>query len=217
MLPATGVIMRGLPALLIALFVPVAAANAALITVDSPLGPDTIARDTEQGLDWLSLRLTANMSIGEVLAETVPGGRFEGFRYTDSEEFRTLYGPFLACTIVSGYCDNYARMRLFINAIGGDLEGFGGPYKLGMTEIDAGAPRVYADSAFFEFFEEPIPRYSFDSQQLAVPYTRRYEFGHFIVRPTSQVPEPGIAFLIGIGAIALTVMRKSGTAHQEVP
>ena len=209
--------MRGLSALLIALFVRVVAANAALITVDSPLGPDTIARDTEQGLDWLSLRVTANMSISEVLAETVPGGRFEGFRYTDSAEFRTLYGPFLACTNLSGPCINYARMRFFIDAIGGDPEGFAGPYKLGMTEIDAGVPRVYVDRAFFEFFPEPIPYYSFDSQQLAVPYTTRYELGHFIVRPTSQVPEPGIAFLLGIGAIALTVMRKSGTAHQEVP
>lgn len=209
--------MRGLSALLIALFVPVAAANAALITVDSSLGPETIARDTEQGLDWLRLRATSNMSIGEVLAETVPGGRFEGFRYTDAAEFRTLYGPFLTCSIVSGYCDNYARMRFFIDAIGGDSEGFGGPYKLGMTEIDAGVPRVYADSAFFEFFPEPIPRYSFDSQQLAVPYTRRYEFGHFIVRPTSKVLEPGTAFLLGIGVLALTLTRKRNMAYQEVP
>lgn len=187
---------------------PLAAANAALVTVDSPLGPEAIARDTVQGLDWLNLRLTANMSIGEVLAETVQGGRLEGFRYTDFMELRTLYRPFLACTYVNNVCDNYGPMRFFIDAIGGNPEGFAAPYHLGMTENFEVVPRVYIDTAFFEFFPEPIPHYGYDAQQLAVPYTRRSESGYFLVRATRELPEPGISFLVGIGALVLNFMHK---------
>lgn len=199
-------------ALFAALLLPISVTQAALIDIDSPLGPNTIARDTEQGLDWLDLRVTANMSIGEVLAETTAGGRLEGFRYTDYAEFRTLYLPFLTCEFVSGYCDNYQTMLYFLDTVGGNPEGFAAPYQLGMTQIDAGVPRVYVDEAFFQFSPEPIPRYGYDSQQLAVPYTMRSESGHFLVRPTQDIPEPMGALLLAIGALALTTTRRVNTA-----
>jgi hypothetical protein len=102
---------------LIAFALSVAAAQAGLVGVDSSLGRNTIARDTKEGLDSLNLRVTRNLSIGEVLAETVPGGRFEGFRYTGFAELGIFYRPFLACTNSTGFCDNYERMRFFIDAI----------------------------------------------------------------------------------------------------
>ena len=111
-----------------------------------------------------------------------PKGRFEGFRYTDFGEFRTLYGLFLACTNVSGFCNNYERMLFFIDAVGGNREGFAAIYKLGMPDTDPREPRVYMNTAFFELFSELIPRYQFDLQQLSVPYTYRSASGHFIVR-----------------------------------
>jgi hypothetical protein len=120
MRPELKPIMRRACAFLIAFAVPVAAAHAALIKFDSPLGPNTIARDTTQGLDWLNLRLTRNLSIGEVLAETVPGGRFKGFRYSGYADFRTLYGPFLTCTYSAGHSD---FLRISVSS----RKGFGRP------------------------------------------------------------------------------------------
>lgn len=92
--------------------------------------------------------------------------------------------------------------------IGGGSEGFGGPYKLGMTQADAGVPRVYVDDVFFRFDPEPKPaHYDFESQQPVVPYTQRYEYGHFIGRPTNAIPEPSTTALAALRMLALFALR----------
>ena len=47
--------------------------------------------DTDTGLEWLDLPLTAGMSVSEVLSQMSPGGTLEGFRYATSDEVHALF------------------------------------------------------------------------------------------------------------------------------
>jgi hypothetical protein len=73
--------------MLIALLMPFTAAHATLMTVDSPLGPETAVLDTNTELEWLKVSITANTTPGQVFAEMTSGGRLQGFRYATANEF----------------------------------------------------------------------------------------------------------------------------------
>lgn len=193
--------------LLFSLLLPLLQARAALITVDSAFGPATIVRDTDNGLDWARLPVTANLSVREVLAGMAPGGRFEGFRYSNYDElFGGLIQPlFRACPPNSGSCA-YLAVRNFIDLFGGNREGFWAPYYL-IEMRDGDPPFITFDVALFELFTEPALSYGLDSGPTSEA-DFRFDAGHFIVRPTSQIPEPATAALFAIGAIALAGRRK---------
>ena len=193
--------------LLFSLLLPLLPARAALITVDSAFGPATIVRDTDTGLDWARLPVTADLSVREVLAGMEPGGRFEGFRYSiDDEFFGGLIRPiFQFCPPNSVSCA-YLAMRNFIDIFGGNREGFWAPYYL--IEIqDGDIPFITFNVALFELFTEPALSYYLDSGPTSEA-DFRFEAGHFIVRPTPQIPEPATTGLFVIGAIAWAGRRR---------
>src|SRR5678816_4482770 len=66
-------------------------ARATLVELDDPqFGPASITRDTEQGLDWLDVPISAGRSYNDVSTQFGVGGDFEGFRYATKDEVRDL-------------------------------------------------------------------------------------------------------------------------------
>lgn len=64
---------------------------AVLVSADhSTFGPDTITRDTDQGLDFLDITLSVNLSISDVSSQFGIGGAYEGFRYATAAEAISL-------------------------------------------------------------------------------------------------------------------------------
>ena len=65
-------------------------ADALLISLDSSFGPDTITKDSETGLEWLDVPLSAPYSYEGALAELGSGGVFEGYRIATQHEVLRL-------------------------------------------------------------------------------------------------------------------------------
>jgi len=75
-----------------AMLVSSAPLRAGLILTDDPsFGANTLTIDTSSGLAWLNVTLTVGMSYNQVLAATLPGGEFQGFRYATAPEVLDLY------------------------------------------------------------------------------------------------------------------------------
>jgi len=58
---------------------------------DSRFGVGSLTIDTSTGLAWLDVPITRGMSFNDVVAQTGPGGPFEGFRYATAEEIGILF------------------------------------------------------------------------------------------------------------------------------
>lgn len=82
---------------LILVWVTPAPVHAALISVDDLVfGSGAITRDTDTGLEWLDVALSANRSWNDITGvdgsnEFLPGGDFAGFRHATSAEVAALY------------------------------------------------------------------------------------------------------------------------------
>lgn len=69
-----------------------ASSNSALNDIDwQTSGDSLIIRDTNSGLDWLDLRVTADLSHDVVVANLEPGGAFHGFRLATQAEVLELW------------------------------------------------------------------------------------------------------------------------------
>lgn len=69
-------------------------ANAAIQSIDSSFGTDTITRDTATGLDWLDVTVTRGLSYNQVTAQMGSEGAYEGWRYATAAEFDQLITGF---------------------------------------------------------------------------------------------------------------------------
>lgn len=78
--------------------------SAAIVSLDSSFGADTITRDTETGLDWLDVTVTAGLSFNAVSAEFGAGGDYEGYRYATTAELDQLITNF-GYVAVNQNCD----------------------------------------------------------------------------------------------------------------
>ncbi len=80
----------------------------------SLLKANTTILDTRTGLNWLPITATEYMSLNQVVAGTLPGGIFYGFRFATTEEIKGLFQD--AFGVSSGsfaYDSGYAFMKLF--------------------------------------------------------------------------------------------------------
>jgi hypothetical protein len=69
-----------------------ASSHSALIDIDwQTPGDNLIIRDTSSGLDWLDLRVTADISHNMVVANLESGGTFDGFRLATQAEVIELW------------------------------------------------------------------------------------------------------------------------------
>ena len=207
--------MRRLLATCIAVLVPVGAAHAALVTVDSPAGPGTAVLDTSSGLEWLKLSTTSNTTVNQVFTQMAPGGRFEGFRYsTLNELYCGLISPNVGMECgLPRFTNNVVSTQAFL-----DIFGFG--FRQGSfhtADAPGGDPEQrFAFTASFSFFPDATFPVEFDSQQIRLSVsTLNLPVSHWLVREAHTVPEPGTLALIGLSAIALAARRRA--ARDKLP
>lgn len=201
--------MRRLVATFFAVLAPVAAAHAALVTVDSPAGPGTAVLDTSSRLEWLKLSTTSNTTVNQVFTQTASGGRFEGFRYSTLSEFY--------CGLISPNVGMECGLPRFTNNVGSTqafLDIFDFNFRQGSfhtADAPGGDPEQrFAFTASFSFFPDATFPVEFDSQQIRLSAsTLNLPVSHWLVREARNVPEPGTLALIGLSVFAFAARRQA--------
>jgi hypothetical protein len=195
--------MKRLIAMFVGLVLPLAAANAALMSVDTRFGRATGVIDTTSGLEWLKLPVASGLSVSQVLAGMAPGERFEGVHYATSAEFGTLltqenYGP--------RHTTDVAQALAFFDLFGfyDAFRGFSAYYDMRWSDQ---IQQRFALTAQFLTIGDPIREVDFDSQ---ASYLGRGESraSHWLVLEPRTVPEPATVMLLGPGIVALAMLGK---------
>lgn len=197
--------MTDLRALLFALVLPFAPAQAALISTDSNLGPGTTITDTDTGLEWLKLSATRDLSINQVFAAIAPGGNLNGFRYATGSEFpsgfRLSPGNADAATVES-FFSLFGIAPLFP---GSDPEGvitFANVDPPDKPDVREGLVRTYV------LRTEPTRYVEYDSQIIPVARRLGEPALHWLVRSGQAVPEPPTATVLALGIVGMMLIRK---------
>lgn len=206
-------------ALLTAMLTP---AHAALISMDSLYGTNSITRDTATGLEWLDPFLGASHGAGgtqfwtydQVRNEFGTGGLFEGFRFANRNDLDTLFHTSAGIDPAGG---SHTAIGDLIGMLGDTFSaGFGWANFFAATAyfddghaIDAGLASltVYQNASGFFNGTAAI----FDSAYSALsnpnPYGMWLVRDYLQVTPAVDVAEPPILALLGI-AFALVVLRR---------
>jgi hypothetical protein len=201
--------MKRTGALLASLLLPFGLANAALLTVDTPLGASTGVLDTSSGLEWIKPSATTGTSVNQFYAGMTPGGAYEGFRYATITELEcTLIRPQtgLGCSQMGG-----ANAVADAGPVQAFLDLFGLGFRRGAL-AQAEPPTVPADirsvftSAFFDYPGAAFPaEYDSQRQNLREPLLSNQAVPQWLVyagSTVSAVPEPATMALAAIGVAA---------------
>jgi hypothetical protein len=190
------------------------AAIATLTSESSAFGPDTITRDSDTGLHWLDLTLSAGLSHTEILQELGPGGTFDGFELATEAEVAELFvnaGIDVSAQALDDFVpQNYAPI-VALAALVGQLGSNGNcgagctfSFAAGLLDGPPPSPGFFpvATLAWFDnsagqaasYPQEPIGRASLESSATDPGSSGR---GAWLV------PEPGSPLLLIAGAAAL--------------
>lgn len=183
--------------------------NAAIVSVDwQSTGDNLVTRDTTNGLEWLDLTETTNMSYFTVLGQLSTGSQFEGWRYATNVEVGSLFTafglPLDANLTVAGLVDS--AIVDFSNTMGNIMDpavfsygarGYIGEGSGGNQYI-AGA--YYGISSGINFYTGPNLG---SGATLTPPTTASANLGSYLVRDASVVPVPAAVWLFGSGLIGL--------------
>lgn len=186
--------------------------NAALLSVDWLLsGDNLVTRDTTNGLEWLDMTETANMSFNFVSGQLGEGAQFEGWRYATNLEVASLFVSFGLPT--DAHLSNVgpvdAAIVDFSNTMGNIMNdsnptifsygarGFIGESN-GTNMYQAGA--YYATSSSTNIYVGP---YLGGGSSLVSPSASRGDLGSYLVRDAAVVPIPAAVWLFGSGLLGL--------------
>lgn len=194
-------------------------ANAAIQSIDSAFGVDTITRDTTTGLDWLDLTATNGMSYDQVLSELATGGTLEGWRYASHDEALLLWEHIAGIsTPLYGSVD--VNSTPYSGLVNGALllgntyaEAFPGSADYGVLGVTATIWNSNSFSYPADWFREYVGFRHFTNDSSAFAYfeaghdglgrqTGAAHFGHYLVQ-ASPVPVPAAFWLFGTSLLCL--------------
>jgi len=188
-------------------------ANAAIMNADwKTPGDNLITQDTDSGLEWLDLTVTANLSYDYVSNRLGPGQEFEGWRYATAEEVTGLWDAFGGdSNYYNGLSTQNNELFELIAPYWGDLlcqqtgcntgEGYSFAYTI--DSVDAGFQNIALASDWVELDWSPTQD-EFNSLYLYInDQSAYYDTGSALVRVISTVPVPAAAWLFGSGLLGL--------------
>jgi hypothetical protein len=192
-------------------------AHAVLMTADSGLGVDTITADSDTGLEWLDLPLSAGFSFNTIQPELNAGGMFDGFRLAARVEVETLWAN-AGIPVINGGSSpaNQAPVIALIDDFIGQTDSQGGfPEAFAFTG-DLSGTSVFRGMLDFAGVVDPYSATTTNSQGLGTAFS---SFGAWLVRSTSpplqpptcgvpgtpdcQAPEPTTLALLGLGLVGM--------------
>lgn len=193
------------------LALPLAMADAALVTVDTALGSQTGVVDTSTSLAWLKVSATAGLTPDQVFAQMAPGGRLEGYRYATSNELTCVLIP----SQIPGASCGFTWSTRDVAPVITFLEQFGTAFdQVVLFQAEApGGPRIpVANGESFQIrtFSDGVQTVSFDAQQVSLPSRPS---NHWLVH---DVPEPPAWTLLGLAGLALALARQGSKRRKTV-
>lgn len=184
------------------LLLPVALANAALMTVDTDLGAQTGVTDTTTNLTWLKVSATAGLTPDQVFAQMAPGGLLQGYRYASTNELTCSLIP----SQIPGASCGFTWSTRDVLPVFAFLDRFGTAFDqpvLFQAEAPTGTRIPVANGESFELrtFADGVQIVSFDAQQITLPSRPS---NHWLVH---EVPEPSTWMLLGFAGVLLAGWR----------
>lgn len=181
---------------------PFAAADAALITVDTNLGSATGVIDTSTNLQWLKVSATAGFTPDQVFAQMMPEGALEGFRYATANELTCGLIP----AQIPGASCGFSWTTRDVIPVFAFLGKFGTAFdQTVIFQADPPGPGFrFSNGGAFELttYDDGVQSVYFDAQQVGL--TPR-PANHWLVR---ELPEPSTLALFGLAGLAMLKRRK---------
>lgn len=187
-----------------------AAANAEVIlNADSEFGTSTVTIDVTNGLEFLDVTLTTNISCDDMVAtHLVSGGAYEGWRHASSAEVTSLIeSAGISIAVDPPYLTPLISVRTLRDSLGETTIGFDGGglfFAQGFIESSSGV-----DGSYISFGTAEHPNYPDNvgvlSGGLFESDTSYWHTGHFLVR---AVPAPGSFAIVGAFAMLCTRRRR---------
>ena len=171
---------------------------------DPSFGPNSLTIDTTTGLGWLELRASDGLSHDQALADTAPGGPFEGYRFATMQEVFGLWdsagipGPGFYPLSTPGISTLFSLL--------GTTGTFNGRPGLiassGTSDGSAGPPDdyLYVQPAIYVTMVNGDPEYSVNAASAGNEIGSSPDLANWLVK---DVPEPSSFFILSIGSLVL--------------
>ncbi len=182
-----------------------------ILTGDSAFGANTLTIDASSGLAWLNVTLTAGMSYNQVLAATLPGGEFQGFRYATAPEVLALYSdagiPGTGFYPVSSPV--VQSIRSLVSLVGVTFTQYGNPGAIGITSTEELSGTFQLSSSLYCTIENGTTGYLVtgvpnDGTGYGVTYGTP-TVGSWLVY---SVPEPVSCGIVALSGLFLLLFRR---------
>ncbi len=177
-----------------------------IYNADSEFGDRTVTVDVTNGLEYLDLTMTTDISYDDMVSmHLASGGLYDGWRHATRVEYFALIAS--AGIEIDGFQVSPAgNVQLLLDSLGETFDVFGdGTVAQGITGTAHGVNEHLANSiGFFRNFDtnelEPIAK-----GHSVLDNVASAEHGHFLVR---AVPAPSSAAILGMTGILATRRRR---------
>jgi hypothetical protein len=177
-----------------------------MYNADSEFGARTVTVDVTNGLEFLDLTMTIDISYDDMVStHLASGGQYDGWRHATSGEYFALVAS--AGIVFNGSDPSPSgNVSSLIHSLGETFDSFGdGQLAQGITGTANGTSRHLAYSiGFFRNFKtdefEPVSK-----SHNVLDNVASSEHGHFLVRP---VPAPSSSAILAMTGILATRRRR---------
>lgn len=176
--------------------------NAALVSIDSDFGTNTLTHDSVSGLEWLDVTITSGDSYATVADQIGSGLLYDGFRFATRQEVFNLWdNAGLAHYLTGTGSQPNSALNTFTSFLGNTANDAGclscvGP--IGFTAVDTGVFYQYGAYGTSNFGFAPFVDNLFNAGDNPTSSIT----GSWLVT-ASPVPVPAAVWLFGSGLIGL--------------